>query len=580
MTKSDKTSVPMPTTPSCIIDRAILNEDTVGQMDDLGLAVFAKLCGFNRGVFVLDPPDGMTYGCISFPPIFSEKAGISNVNLTIQDSASLTIGFTARNYTASQTVSVVDQYVGAVYDSSSGVDLNPYGCDMNGLATLDNCDKSSSPKSLRDDGDIVKSVTLAGAFVPAPWATKGHILSVKEVNHNFYTIKDFEEMSDLGVNTVQIPVPCDAFVNGDAAIAMGVSSMLKNVEKAGLSAILVLVEMPHEGKEMDDETIETHIESAALFASKSPTVIALQLPSSKPSHLSAARSISETLPILAPMNKEQFTSVSLPPDPYLFVALDVVSTTSVAGIASSDSETDRMKMFYHESLACVDRSPIEWMDCFHSMPVYITSGFDLSVDDCFNREYDKEWKDYGQCDRFDETVGSGWWERHRESLAERMLSTYSKGAGWSFSAWKLYADDNDGEIDAPAKLLCLRDVAASGLIASLKTVGSPNNNSLACLNGPVADFHMGDATFSPTSSPPPDCGYGWWNATTLKCDYWIPPAPTPNPTYMPTFACPSCEERGVTELGYAAVGGAVVALVLNWAVKKVMGRGDGYERLP
>lgn len=49
-----------PTT--CIVDRDVLNEDTVGEMVDLGLAVFAKLCGANRGAFVLSPPDGNTYG--------------------------------------------------------------------------------------------------------------------------------------------------------------------------------------------------------------------------------------------------------------------------------------------------------------------------------------------------------------------------------------------------------------------------------------------------------------------------------------------------------------------------------------
>ena len=48
--------------PTCIVDGNILNENTVGQMDDLGLSVFAKLCGVNRGAFVLDPPDGKTYG--------------------------------------------------------------------------------------------------------------------------------------------------------------------------------------------------------------------------------------------------------------------------------------------------------------------------------------------------------------------------------------------------------------------------------------------------------------------------------------------------------------------------------------
>jgi hypothetical protein len=48
--------------PVCTIDRTILNEHTIVDMDDIGLAVFAKLCGVNRGAFVLDPPDGKTYG--------------------------------------------------------------------------------------------------------------------------------------------------------------------------------------------------------------------------------------------------------------------------------------------------------------------------------------------------------------------------------------------------------------------------------------------------------------------------------------------------------------------------------------
>jgi hypothetical protein len=54
----------MSTTPNprCILDRAILNEETLGDMDDVGLSVFASLCGANRGAFVLQPPDGNTYG--------------------------------------------------------------------------------------------------------------------------------------------------------------------------------------------------------------------------------------------------------------------------------------------------------------------------------------------------------------------------------------------------------------------------------------------------------------------------------------------------------------------------------------
>lgn len=39
------------TTPKCILDRDIINSHTIGKMDDLGLSVFAKLCGSNRGAF-------------------------------------------------------------------------------------------------------------------------------------------------------------------------------------------------------------------------------------------------------------------------------------------------------------------------------------------------------------------------------------------------------------------------------------------------------------------------------------------------------------------------------------------------
>ena len=65
-------------------------------------------------------------------------------------------------------------------------------------------------KSLLPDGGIVKAVTLAGAFVPQTWATEGRILSMEEVK-DFYGSNDFREMADLGVNTIQIPVPCDTF---------------------------------------------------------------------------------------------------------------------------------------------------------------------------------------------------------------------------------------------------------------------------------------------------------------------------------------------------------------------------------
>ena len=75
---------------------------------------------------------------------------------------------------------------------------------------------------------------------------------------------------------------------------------------------------------------------------------------------------------------------------------------------------------------------------------------------------------------------------------------------WTFSGWKLYGEESDGEIDDPAKLLCLRDVAAAGLIPELSTTSNSSAMGAACLNGPKPDFIMGDATYAPTPGPPPE----------------------------------------------------------------------------
>jgi len=568
--------------PTCVVDNDVLNKNTVGKMDDIGLSIFAKLCGMNRGVFVLDPPDGKTYGCTSFPEVFSTNADVPSW-YTVKDSAHFTQSFKTGELTAEQTVDIIDQYVSTVYQSSVGNSDNPYGCEVNGLAKLENCPSTTdTPRSLRQDGDIVKSVTLAGAFVPEEWVTGGRVLSMEEVL-DFYSYKEFKNMSKLGVNTVQIPVPCNAFI-GVGEIADTITTMLKDVSKAGLNAILTLVETKNADEQIITmtESVNDRITAAAKFANDAPAIIAIQLPSPLPSLVSAARAASTTLPVLVPVNKGELASMGFPPDRFLFAALDVGASTSVADVASSDSEGDRMKMFYHENIVCIDRSPIEYLDCYRDMPVYVTSGFDLAVDNCINKD-DENFEDYGQCNRFDETIGSGWWERHRQSLASRQLFTYSKGLGFSFSGWKLYGDDDDesiGKIDSPEKLLCLRDVAAAGLLPPIDSIGNSTLNE-ACLNGPKADFAMGDKTLAPTPAPPPDCGNGWWNYTINDCSYWIPPPPTPQPTAAP-FACPSCETQPLSTkyMVSAALVGAVAALVLNWLVKKMFGRGDGYSSLP
>lgn len=562
--------------PKCIIDRSILNDKTLVNMDDIGLSFFAKLCGNNRGVFVVDPPDGKTYGCIDFPDVFATSVGLNASDL--HDSVHVDMLRKGGNATASQVVDILDMYVQAVYTSSAGNDETPFGCDVGGLATLEGCPSTTTTttgvgvEGLLLNGDVVRSVTLAGAFVPAPWVTGGKTLTMDEVKL-FYAQSDFHDMAKLGVNAVQIPVPCDAFYIKGNEVQATITRLLDRAANAGLGAVLVLVP----GKvDVVAHVIQAHVTAAAYYASSNPTVIALQLPSSDAQLVGIARSKAAELALLIPTTKGQMNTINQAfADGNVFAALDVGLHGTVADVASSDSLTDRMKMFYHESLVCMDRSPIEWLECYRGMPVYVSSGFDLAVDDCY-RAGEKGFRDYGQCERFNETIDSGWWERHRQSLASRQLFSYSLGLGWSFTAWKLYDGSGSGGdggntkiIDVPARLLCLRDVVEADLMPSLK---AGKKSGAACLNGPKNDFAMGDETFAPTPSPPPDCGNGWWNATTLRCDYWVPPPNTPAPA--PTLA-PAIHAGMVAPW---AVGGAIVGFLMSWMAMKMMtNRTAGYS---
>jgi len=69
------------TKPSCILDDTVLNENTVGDLQDIGLSIFAVLCGQNRGAFVLDPPDKHTYSCLDLPKAFGIAAGLENATM-------------------------------------------------------------------------------------------------------------------------------------------------------------------------------------------------------------------------------------------------------------------------------------------------------------------------------------------------------------------------------------------------------------------------------------------------------------------------------------------------------------------
>ena len=74
----------------------MLNADTLGDFTNMGLSVFAELCGKNRGVFVVPHEEpGQTYSCLVLPPSFATNAGIpilSNGTLAVPMGTSNDIG--------------------------------------------------------------------------------------------------------------------------------------------------------------------------------------------------------------------------------------------------------------------------------------------------------------------------------------------------------------------------------------------------------------------------------------------------------------------------------------------------------
>jgi hypothetical protein len=122
----------------------------------------------------------------------------------------------AGNITGSQAMHILQQVTEAVYAASGSAanEFDPYACNLGGLSKLAHCPfetqvyPGDAPKATiwRSDGNVLRGVTLAGLFVPAPWATGGQALTVKEAQA-WYTPNDFADMRNMGINTVVIPIP-------------------------------------------------------------------------------------------------------------------------------------------------------------------------------------------------------------------------------------------------------------------------------------------------------------------------------------------------------------------------------------
>ena len=142
------------------------------------------------------------------------------------------------------------------------------------------------------------------------------------------------------------------------------------------------------------------------------TIIALTLPSTDKALLEAAKKVAPGLTVWIPIKGDDFPKLHEFSEADA-ASLDLSHTATVADVASSTPQEDRAKLFYHKTLSCIARAPLEYSACYQDRPVVVANGFDLAIDDCHTREYSEKFNDYGQCDRFNETVYSPWWKDHR-----------------------------------------------------------------------------------------------------------------------------------------------------------------------
>ena len=485
--------------------------------------------------------------------------------------------FKAGNITADETIALLEQLNTAVF-RSSGTAANaydPYSCNLNGLSTYQHCPfvtadatelfhwnhhhetshhSHDAPEELR-----IRGVALVGALVSAPWA--GGLLT-------YTATDDFLRMRQAGLNTVLLPVPVDDAhfwtpTHGrvlheqkkkQASPSRNVHDLFDLLEMAQDAKLRVVLEFVGKEQETLDKYKEIMVQALSMVMKHhaSQVLLGVQLPSlghesaalaGYAAWIAAARRVSSHLPLFVPVNIGQLAQLKVrggdEKHHHIYTGLSMDHTTAIADIASSNSLDDRMKLYYHENVACTERAPIDYVACYKGQPALITAGFDAAIDNCaFQNDHTVPFVDYGQCSRWEETVGSPWWERHRQSFVVRQLASLEQGLGWIFAAWKVQDDSTEppGVIATPAQLHSFTAVSAAGIFPNLHSYVAGQNDwddLPACLNPPLDDFILGDDTLAPVPAPPPDCGNGWWNYTIQDCSYWVPPPPPP--------PCPVCE---------------------------------------
>lgn len=197
----------------CKLDPKVTPETVMEFRSEIG-ELWGGACGRNRGIFVLDPPDGKTYDCGHLPA----KWGVSSVGEIMTAAPKV-------------AVNALSEYVSAVYNTTIVKDVS--ACDFSGLAHLQ-CGREDPWRTAPWYPKLkapIRSVNIGGLFVLEQWilpgftqwgsdvgqvidqhsfsiecAKKGTCQKLKEHWKSWYSADDFQLMKKYNLNTIRLPV--------------------------------------------------------------------------------------------------------------------------------------------------------------------------------------------------------------------------------------------------------------------------------------------------------------------------------------------------------------------------------------
>ena len=127
--------------------------------DEIG-SIFASACGRNRGIFVLNPPDGHTYSCAKFP----EAWNITDANGIKKDPDT------------AHAIEKLDTFIESVYMSSPEYirKKDAGSCDFEAMSVFQ-CGKEkpykTAPWASKLNYAPIRAVNIGGLFTMQRWIT-------------------------------------------------------------------------------------------------------------------------------------------------------------------------------------------------------------------------------------------------------------------------------------------------------------------------------------------------------------------------------------------------------------------------